>query len=330
MQSSITERKRIDWIDYAKGIAAMLVICLHIPNFEVCKSVINSFVIPMFFILAGMTFSVRKENVMEFVKKRVFTLVWPSIAICGILDIILKSVYSTLVGIEHSVNIKKILLGTILQMRGSYDFGTWFLICLFTSQIIMYFLVKYIIKKPIHILILSVCFYIFWCAYSVIIHQVLPWSLDVAFGAVAYILFGYYIKETNIIKKLMDWKLFVLALIAFVIGNISAINSNNVISVYLNKFGNPVIALLTIVGGFIVTAFVCNLIKNCNILKFIGKNSLIIYCSQYAFIYFLDNTKLTGIFVVDLIIYFVAVLVGTIAEAYVIKKFCPILIGKRK
>lgn len=49
--------KRIVWIDYAKSIAIWLVVLLHTHCDAECSQIINSFVMPTFFILSGILFS---------------------------------------------------------------------------------------------------------------------------------------------------------------------------------------------------------------------------------------------------------------------------------
>lgn len=322
------ETKRIDWIDYAKAIAAMLVICLHIPNYDVCKNVINSFVLPMFFILSGMTFSYKNERFKTYLKKKILTLVWASFALYGILNIVIEYVFSLISGNEFSVSIKSMATGVIFQMRGSYEFGAWFLICMFTSQIMIFFLAKYIIKKPIHILISAMLFYFIGNIYSLFIHKVLPWSLDVALLAVAYILFGYYIKEAKLFENIINTRIFLICVVLFLFGNIIAITSGNTMDLYLNNIGNPVAAILTAVGGTGIIFYICKKIRNNRVIKFIGQNSLIIYCTQYSFIRILNNFNMNCGLLFKFIIYFLITLVATTITSYVVRRFFPIMIGK--
>lgn len=64
-------KKRINYIDIAKGIALFLVIWGHlIPYTTITFRVIFSFHMPLFFILSGMSLDIEKYNFFEFVKKK--------------------------------------------------------------------------------------------------------------------------------------------------------------------------------------------------------------------------------------------------------------------
>ncbi len=62
-------KKRIDWIDVAKGLLIILVIIGHsFPEDRLIRAIIYSFHIPAFFILSGITFT-PASNIKEFRKK---------------------------------------------------------------------------------------------------------------------------------------------------------------------------------------------------------------------------------------------------------------------
>ena len=320
-------KQRIVWIDYAKAIGIMLVICLHIPANGTFKGIINSFVLPMFFILSGMTFSLKDESLFSFVKKKFRTLVWPSFILCGVLNTLIELIYSFIIGITYQINIKKIVLGTILQLRGGYDFGAWFLICLFTAEIMMYILTKYFIKNEKHILCWMVLFYVGGHLYSKYIDKTLPWSLDVALITVSFILLGYLIKEMNLFEIITKWYLVFVYVGGFIAGNYLAVAFHGGINLYLRYFGNPFIALMTIIGGTGAVITVCKGIKENRVLQFIGKNSLIIYCMQYSMIYILDPVIHISNSLINVFIYFILTLISTMGIAYILKKYIPVLVG---
>lgn len=70
--------KHIIWIDYAKSIAIFLVVLLHTHCSETLAQVINSFIIPLFFMMSGYLFSYRRNPAYgPFIYKRFRQLVVP-------------------------------------------------------------------------------------------------------------------------------------------------------------------------------------------------------------------------------------------------------------
>lgn len=327
MQKDLSKFIRIEWIDNGKAIAALLIICLHIPTNKICTSVINSFVIPYFFFLSGITFKLKEEPFIYFCKRKIKTLVLPAIILCGILLDILRYVYSMIIGIGYPIDVKQNIIGIALQMRGSYEYGAWFLICLFSAEIIVYILLKYILKSEKLILICSICFFVVGCGYSVIIHKPLPWSLDVALLAVAYILLGYYIKEKNLMKKLLRLNNVIIYFVMFLLGNIALLLTNSHINMWIDEVGNPIFMLMTTVGGIGFISFVCHNIKKNKVTDFIGKNSMLIYCLQYFPIYVLDSLLKNSKGFTIWMIYFIVTILVTGTMAYIIKNYLPFLAG---
>ena len=318
---------RITWVDNGKAIAVLLIVCLHIPTLGIAKSVINSFVIPYFFFLSGITFKLKEESFFCFCKRKIRTLVIPAIILGKVVLDLLQFVYSAIIGKGYSINVNKNLIGVFLQMRGGYEYAAWFLICLFSVQIIVYVLLKYILKSESYVLACSGCFFIVGCAYSLVIHKVLPWSLDVALIAVSYILLGVYIREKGLIHKLLSLSNVIIYLFLFIVGNVVLVINNEHVDMWMNQVGNPVFMLMTTVGGAGCVSFLCDNIKNNFFLDFFGKNSMIIYCLHYFPIYILDSMfeKRSGITVWGIYFIFTVILTGILT--YIIRNYLPFLAG---
>ncbi|MBP9989017.1 MAG: acyltransferase family protein, partial [Ruminococcus sp.] len=75
-------KKRIDWIDMAKGYGMILVIIGHIvADKGIAFRLISSFHMPLFFVLSGYLFS-NKKTFKEFFIKKVKSLVVPYFCLC--------------------------------------------------------------------------------------------------------------------------------------------------------------------------------------------------------------------------------------------------------
>ena len=191
----------------------------------------------------------------------------------------------------------------------------------------MFILTKYLIKNKKQIFLWMFLFYILGHLYSRYVHKALPWSLDVAIMAVFCLLLGYLLKEVNIINKITNWCMFVIYVGLFIIGNYIMIIRNERINLYLGDYGNPIITLFTILGGTGIIITICMHMKENKILQFIGINSLVIYCLQYSVIYILNNILDISNLLLSTIVYFVCTLTGTMLMAYVLKRYCPFLVG---
>ena len=72
--------RRIAWVDYAKGIAIIGVFILHSNAPEDVIHVVDAFCMPLFFLLSGFVFSIRKYSSFgPFLWNKLRTLIFPGI-----------------------------------------------------------------------------------------------------------------------------------------------------------------------------------------------------------------------------------------------------------
>lgn len=96
ISGTITPKKRILWIDIAKGIAIILVILGHtIPFGSLSRNLIFSFHMPLFFILSGMTFHVAssKTEILKHLNKNIKHLIFP-VLICTVISFLFSFLLS--------------------------------------------------------------------------------------------------------------------------------------------------------------------------------------------------------------------------------------------
>lgn len=143
--------KRVEWIDFAKGIAIFLVVLGHIAEkflhqnivvqncnlMEIVHVIIYSFHMPLFFMMSGMVFSDEKySSFQEILKRKISTLLVPSYLFVAI--IIIKQVLSFM-NLKQSMEFDLTkLVRTILQFRVEVIANFWFLPTLFWTTIIMW------------------------------------------------------------------------------------------------------------------------------------------------------------------------------------------------
>ena len=203
-------KKRIDWVDCAKGIAIILVLIGHTVTFDtesqrLARGIIFSFHMPLFFILSSLTFKF-SESSKEFnkkTKKAFFHLIIPLLILFGIrIGIDVAKKFSTIDPLPYiSFRINQLVYSSGVEVK--VGGGTvaaigalWFLVVLFCSRTFYDYL---------HLKLKPAAFYV-WIAICSIIGlllcnvQWLPLSFDVALAILPLMLFGTLLKKINIEK----------------------------------------------------------------------------------------------------------------------------------
>ena len=201
-------KKRIDWVDCAKGIAIILVIIGHTITFDtesqrLARGVIFSFHMPLFFILSSLTFKF-SESSQDFVrktKKAFFHLVIPFLVLFGIrIAIDVAKNFSTIDPISYiSFRINQLVYSSGVAVKvGGADVAAigmlWFLIVLFCSRT-FYDYLHLKLKPAAFYVLIAVCSVIGLLLCNI---QWLPLSFDVALSILPLLLFGTLLKKINI------------------------------------------------------------------------------------------------------------------------------------
>ena len=181
-------KKRIDWIDIAKGIAIILVVYGHTTLPVIISKAIYSFHMPLFFILSGLLSNPHKiTNVKTFIIGKVHTIVIPYFFFLGV-DIVYRYFWNL------EINWYDISFGHI-------DNAYWFLQVFFVTVVWNALLVKYlrsILYVFIILMLYGISYYMSWCD----IH--LPYRLEVVGLSSLFWCTGYYLKQYI---KDIEWNL---------------------------------------------------------------------------------------------------------------------------
>ena len=183
-----TSSKRIGWIDAAKGLGILLMIMGHTPIDSKFLYYIYSFHMPLFFILGGITFSIKKDF-KSFVWHKFKSLLIPYafFACCLILF------YYSLKLIFHSrYDPVQDAISFVLQDHHTY---LWFLVTLFVCEILAYVVIKCIHNKLIKYetiaLIITTVLLITFHYFTVTQGWInLVWTLDLVPVSLAFVLTG--------------------------------------------------------------------------------------------------------------------------------------------
>ena len=277
-------KKRIDWVDVAKGIGMICVILVHVEEMftstPYTKLPLYTFHMPIFFFLSGYLFSI-KSSFGEFLKNKCRRILLPYFCLGGIL--ILFDIY------WHGRNPfgdswfkKDYAMYDLTQLLTQKRFLTlWFIACLFWLSILFYVLVRFIEKEVIRAIVVAaltiagLCYFYFG-------GTALYWNIDVCLTALPFFYVGYLCKKTDFInEKILGSNKKLLFFIGFVaIDIVCAVVNYQLTGQHLEMFFNQyAIAPLTYLGAFagIFAVILIANVANCFPLRYIGANSMLFY-----------------------------------------------------
>ena len=271
----ISDKKRISWIDMAKGYGIVFVILEHMGTCSL-GTWIRTFHMPLFFFLSGYVFSA-KDSFPVFVRKKFKSIIVPFFLL-GIPMLLFELVPQMIDG-SFSLSSLELVVNYVIQRR---IWNMWYLTCLFLLNILFYFLNKRCVSE-FRLGVVCVGLTVLGLLYACFVGIALPWNIDVVPIAVLFFFLGYYCKlhPDRIPMKVTSGK---SAIIVFIILGIV-----NVASGYLSlQISGSVLDMSTSTYGFIPLTFlsafagiICVIIAakafTFQPVKYIGENSLLYY-----------------------------------------------------
>ncbi|UZS00130.1 acyltransferase family protein [Chondrinema litorale] len=287
----MSSKKRLPWIDYAKGIAIILVVYRHVIMgiegsglydggiLKNLNEAVYSFRMPLFFILSGIFVrrSLKKRGVFGFAKYKFNTLLY-TYFIWAFISISLQLIFSNYVNSNRG----PIYYLYILILPGAVE-PFWFLHTLFTTAILFIILEKYI--KPSNNFLLIISFILYLC--SGLISENWLGIKDICFYFLFYIigiLFQDFTSEGKykdiLFHKSTLWGLLPL----FIINQLywfyhSGYDDLNRFSDIESIWDKIVFIEIAVVGSFFLmsVSFFLSKSDNLKVLRIIGNHSLYIY-----------------------------------------------------
>ena len=293
-------------IDILKGIGIILVIVGHIQEYIPKNFLIYlySFHMPLFFYISGYLYKERYENLntKDYIKKRAKQLVYPYITLL---------VISFLWLIIENYNIISIIKFILSFIYSNYIFETnyvgavWFLLCLFNVEIIYFFIRKSKVRKYTGLIIIII--FCIGVIFSKLAIFRLPFWLDIVpFGILFYHL-GHLIKKNkkvqySLLVKIILTVLFICISIITIVLNFDYCYNDKFLGridmLYLH-FGNYIYFIIGAMAGIFTWQIIAEIIKQNNILEWIGRNTLLIMGTHLIILSKLtsikNNTLLLGI-----------------------------------
>ena len=314
--------KRIEYIDLAKGFCIMLVVLEHVArplvdqdtSTAVCLNICGTFRMPLYFILSGVFF--KDYSFKVFAIKKTNNLLIPYLFMfvaSNICDAVLYY-YET---------------GEINLIGGNYpkiSSATWFLLCLFELNLLLWLLNRLVINKWFRLVF---CLALGICGSKVDI----PYFLDVCLTSVPFFYIGTLLKpyiqgkkNAYYIERYWYVTLFVIFIIYCIYypkGNVVPTNTiqTNIFLFYLY--------------GVMGTIFILILSKKINYLPFfsyVGRYSIIVLCWHFALLYplryYLKN-YITSSSVLIVILMSLIMLVMYYAIIPFVKKYLPYFFAQK-
>lgn len=330
--------ERQTWIDYAKGIAIVLVLYRHtfegIKNsgisikdylsLEYANIIFFSFRMPLFFIVSGIFVagSLEKRGLKSFTGTKIRTILYPYF-LWGILQITLQLLFSKYVNSHRTIGDYLYLLYLPREVE-----QFWYLYALFNVTILYVFVKEKLKITPVQAIGIGVIlYYLSAIAYQkdIIIGflgDILHYYLFFAIGDA----FSRFIRDRNNIKYFESWKLTAFLLIPFIITQVYFLKENMLFPEkeyeYVEYF-QPFTYILIALSGCVFIINLTFILQKNKVAKWIlilGRHSLYIYVAHVMVLASVRIlcTKAFGIYNVPVLL-----LIGTVAGLSV-----PVLLYK--
>lgn len=334
---------RQDWLDVLKCIAMFAVIVGHASTGETPDTLryyIYAFHMPLFFIISGMTYNLqmkkRHYTFPELLKNKSKTLLWPYL-IFNLLVIPLWAVYFVLFP-EEEGSIVSLLVSTAYSNPTWSSLpisASWFLTTLFLTTLLFYGIVRASKKKNSVIFGVSAAAGLLGYGISLVedINLLYPWHISTVPVACFLFMLGYMFMEyrDRIDKVLITRKMPVWILLAGGLGYIAA-RYNVKITMGLNHYGNFILFAVSVAAFSLAFYMISRIIPPFGVLKLIGRNTVVYLCTHELLIIAMTvlSSSTAALVSNHVIIASLIIFIVLIPVAYIVERWLPLLIGRRK
>lgn len=308
-----TRKNRLVWIDQAKAYGMFLVYYGHFteqlarfgnPSATLQYKLIYSFHMPLFFVLSGYVYKDKQESFSAISKRLALTRLVPVLFFNGLA--LLMTVADELASGTFQIDLLINGVGLMLMGHPPFNWITWFLVCLFTVELINYGVQKYI-HTTAHTAIAIVLFISVGGLLHGVLGGVFPgtgitnnvWFVDEALFAYPLFLIGVLLKQLKYLQSSYSRRKIVGIVVssaAFVFFTFN-LNPNGVLNPFRldpdaqnfavrmahSDHGNLFWFVMTAIAGTLCILYLAQLIPARNPIVFIGKNTLILLGLNHFF-----------------------------------------------
>lgn len=338
------QMKRKEHLDIAKGIGILLVVLGHCPLiYNPFKQWIYSFHMPLFFIISGMVWDKSShEHKGFFTRKFLFDKIKRLIIPCciwGVLYTLISAIMNRSFSLRY---VAYLLYGSQSTFRRAESLTSlWFLPCMFLA-ICAFEIIQQVLMGSKHRSLALLCISAVFASIGLFLPHFsigYPWSADVAFLAVSYMIWGYLTADH--FESLTDKKsgrtflfllLSLLLSLTFIL-NLSHASFNNV-DLAGRQFGNGALYLINAVSGssfvLLLAILLCKARPIAEFLSYLGRNTMPIFILHKPMVR-LFNSLGSKVGLPAMITVIISVIIATGVSLFVhllTKRILPIAFGE--
>ena len=337
------KKKRVEYIDIAKGLSIFFVILGHAANnFDepFYRVLFYTFHMPLFFMLSGILMKPKNsyglKDWKDIIRKNLLVLIVPYF-IWGLL-------YSQF----SYVNLGRIVYGSWKSLTNAGTLTSlWYIPCLFLVRLEVHalFAIYKKIKVDTRILaaISAAISFVIGFAFPYIETPGYVWCFDVSFIALGFVLMGYAMKD--IFKKVSEWSWYwlllglVTSVVCLLVGTVFRREELDLVLMCGSIYGDTFWFFWNALAGSAATLFIAfisaqrNVFRLKELIKYIGQNTFAIYILHKPILQklILGFFGLFGFDAYDFWIVAIASLITLVICCWLtrlIEKYIPQLLGK--
>ena len=283
-------KKRLNWVDIAKGIAIILMVLGHEVGNRSIYALIFSFHMPLFFILSGYT----SGAVLTWAKfRKKFRSTFIKVWLLAVLMVFLLGVENLIFSAHEkfpqfiSSSLLGVLWGSNIPARGIMNVGVmWFMFVFFWAKLFFDFL-QVIFPNKYNGVLLGILSYLMCIVTGNQLHW-LPQALDVVPIAALFMWCGHVLKIVfeKFISQREHFEQVTVA-VAFVYW-IAMVQSNVYIELSVRHYPYFIFSFIEAIAGTIVIDYLSkcfSLNKGLASLKYVGRHTLAVLCIHHLDLY---------------------------------------------
>lgn len=278
----VTKKRRLEFIDLAKGICIILVVFVHCK----CEYVYDSQMLtllrmPLYFVLSGMFFKDYGGYIIS-IEKKVNKLVIPFVAFYIIADLLYWGAYH--VGLLSVELVKTPIEGLFMGRGSKVNPPIWFLVALFDLYII--FLLVFRLVKNFNLRVTVLVGLSFLGIVLSYYRISLPLFFSQSLFALPFFCYGYILKQSEILsnRKLVSIPYMFWAIVPAIVYLICEWCDVNVIFAEYSFSGNLLIIHLCSIAMVVSVLFLCRGIRQLPFISYVGRYSIVVLCLHWMVI----------------------------------------------
>lgn len=324
----VEEKKRIQWIDLAKGFCIMLVVLQHVSELTAVDYPLSvqafGFRMPLYFILSGLFFK-QYEGFTGFLKRKTNKLLIPFLFFFFVTAVL---PYFILL-LPDRINLFKDIF-TLLYDKDLIMFNSpiWFLLCLFEVNILFY-IVQWLARKisETHktalVLVLS-CLIGFTGLMLGVKGLNIVFYIDTAMSVLPFFAFGWWLfRHTHILTSPVNYiRDLIIVIICAVILYYTAVPVKWVVNRITIE--NTTTVYISGIAGTIMVLMLAKVIGRLPVISYLGRYSIMVLCTHCLFVQVMVKflgQHLSGMSF--LLVVFIASLMASFLLIPFMKRFMP-------